>query len=71
MRYFKNPLKGQFVHQICEEHPTVCHGAIAVGARHRQFAEVPTKQIEDRENPLALTHSAKVTTCLRANLVRE
>lgn len=71
MDYFEDPFWGQLVHQMCEEHPAVLHAAIAMGARHHQFEAVHTRQFEDRESPLTLSHSSKAIACLRDSLVRE
>lgn len=71
IRYFEDPFWGQFVHQMCEEHPTARHGEMAIGVRHSQFEEVEIKQIVDPESLLAHTHSAKAITYLRGNLVWE
>jgi hypothetical protein len=56
---------------MCEDHPTVRHALIPIGALHRRFEEVETKQIDDRGSLLALTHSAKAITCLQGDLIQE
>lgn len=56
---------------MCEGHPVVRHAVMAMDSRHRQFEEFQTKQIEDRESLLALTHSSKAIACVRGNFARE
>lgn len=71
MHYFEDPFWSQLVDQMCEGHPVVRHAVMAMDSRHRQFEEFQTKQIEDRESLLALTHSSKAIACVRGNFARE
>ncbi|CAG8320159.1 unnamed protein product [Penicillium salamii] len=68
--YFEDAFWGRLVLQMCEGQAAVQHAAIAMSARQCQFEEVQTKQVEDRESFLALSHSHKSITCLGADLVR-
>ncbi|KAJ5490028.1 hypothetical protein N7453_010853 [Penicillium expansum] len=44
---------------------------MAMDARHRQFEEFQTKQIEDRESLLALTHSSKARAYVQGNFAQK
>ncbi|CAG8141945.1 unnamed protein product [Penicillium olsonii] len=68
--FFQDTFWTRLVLQMCERQPAVQHAAIAMTARQRQFEAVQTKQVEDRESFLALSHSHKSISWLGADLAR-
>ncbi|CAG8006309.1 unnamed protein product [Penicillium salamii] len=57
--------------QICDQHPVVCHAAIAMGAWYYQLERDPSGHKKGHERLLALYHSTKAISSLREILAQE
>ncbi|CAG7926762.1 unnamed protein product [Penicillium olsonii] len=69
--YYISPFWNGLVLQICDQHPVVCHAAIAFGAYYHHLEKSRHGEIADLESLPALYHSTKAITCLRESLARD
>ncbi|CAG8121187.1 unnamed protein product [Penicillium salamii] len=69
--YYDSPFWNRFVLQICDQHPLVCHAAVAVGAYYHQLERVRCGEKVGQESLFALHHSTKAISYLRETLAQE